>query len=768
MITKWSYIILSLFGVSLLRAQQWQIVNPLPWSNTSSSIFFIDSLTGWIAGNGGNILRTTDGGQKWKPLNTESKASLLDIFFVNERVGWAVGEISGRINVIPGTPPILIQDRYGTVEKTSDGGLTWTTLRVPLLRDATVPGFVYYTFVKVQFVSELHGFVLMNRGYICRTRDGGLTWSVHEVDTTAFHYSMTFISQEIGYIATNKGIYKTIDSGSSWQKVSDLPGTSVTFRNETNGWLGGSYLWRTTNGGMEWSVADSSLKGNVKVFFLDTTSAWASTSNGFFKTTDGGYTWNKIMDFSLGPISHFVFLSAQVGLATGSFGSLFRSEDGGVTWMDKKIDLIGGNLPFVTDIHSIKDDHVWITTTSQNARRELLSQILYSSNKGNTWTTQFSDAGSWFSDVYFIDSLRGIVAGRNGAFLLTTNGGRDWVKRSMGANGNLDAISFTDRLNGWLVEQATSTNIYRTRNAGELWTLQGSLSIQGLNSSLSKIFFSDSLNGWAVGGDQATEEGFIFRTSDGGKTWAQQFRRQVGFLADLFFIDSLKGWVVGSGVGYKYNISEGDGAILRTTDGGVTWQFQRRPIDEVFGYESVISLKSIFFVNESKGWAAGSPGAIIHTKDGGTTWMVQPSKSSFGDLRLFMTKEDEGWAVGDIGTILRYSSGGLTMINDWGVNPKVKPKQSFSASLCYPNPFNTYTRVEIIALSGDGSFRLRIYDVLGREVYTEQKQGRQNEKISFVWDGTNLSNGTIMPSGVYWLLIENEVEKQVKKLVLVR
>ncbi len=81
-------------------------------------------------------------------------------------------------------------------------------------------------------------------------------------------------------------------------------------------------------------------------------------------------------------------------------------------------------------------------------------------------------------------------------------------------------------------------------------------------------------------------------------------------LADLFFIDQANGWSVGD-----------RGVIWHTADGGVTWREQTSGVSS--------RLNSVFFLDASRGWAAGgesrpyarsTQGVLLQTTDGGATW----------------------------------------------------------------------------------------------------------------------------------------------------
>ena len=93
----------------------------------------------------------------------------------------------------------------------------------------------------------------------------------------------------------------------------------------------------------------------------------------------------------------------------------------------------------------------------------------------------------------------------------------------------------------------------------------------------------------AVGYDDSACE--IFRTSNGGKTWIRFVTpargRSTGpdglrlYLTDVVFADATHGWAVG------------DGTVISTTDGGVTWTKQSVGTDQGLGALSFVSPRMV-------------------------------------------------------------------------------------------------------------------------------------------------------------------------------
>ena len=174
--------------------------------------------------------------------------------------------------------------------------------------------------------------------------------------------------------------------------------------------------------------------------------------------------------------------------------------------------------------------------------------------------------------------------------------------------------------------------------AGDGWIWQNPLP-QG--TDLNDTHFVDESTGWAVGG-----AGTILKTTDGGATWQDRSYDGRAWLQSVWFDDEDTGWAVGA-----------FGTVISTTDGGETWSVQTLGAD--------VYLIGVHFVNEHSGWAVGGSEAvgggdvILATTDGGATWH---DRSHGGDHWLegvWFADEDTGWAVGGT-TILKTTDGGVS------------------------------------------------------------------------------------------------------------
>ncbi|MFL6229800.1 MAG: WD40/YVTN/BNR-like repeat-containing protein [Pyrinomonadaceae bacterium] len=142
-----------------------QVLGEYPFAQ---DLFFLDERSGWVVGDN-FIAHTSDGGQTWAHAQTPIANSLNDVFFTDERNGCAVGH-------------------EATILCTKDGGATWAKAAVNGLRDYQAP------LLSVAFTDKLHGWAVGGNGagddisfspslssyapsnIVLNTDDGGQTW----------------------------------------------------------------------------------------------------------------------------------------------------------------------------------------------------------------------------------------------------------------------------------------------------------------------------------------------------------------------------------------------------------------------------------------------------------------------------------------------------------------------------------------------------------------------------------------------------------------
>lgn len=265
----------------------------------------------------------------------------------------------------------------------------------------------------------------------------------------------------------------------------------------------------------------------------------------------------------------------------------------------------------------------------------------------------FAFQGEWVLwDAWLFDARRAIVVGYQGAILQTTDGGITWNSQPSGASKSLLGVYFSDSLHGWVV--GVGGTILHTIDGGSTWTRQAS----ELTANLAGVFSIDTSTAWAV--SEVDESGIIYHTTDGGATWTRQRTNVRTYFFDIFFTDTDTGTAVGGWSNHYRGGPYFSGYILRTVNGGDTWQLQ-------FHDTTMIGFQAVAFSDAFTGIVVGARGTILRTIDGGISWTRQISGTTV-DLRdVCFIGVDTGYAVGGEsfppyqgGTVLRTTDGGLT------------------------------------------------------------------------------------------------------------
>lgn len=139
---------------------------------------------------------------------------------------------------------------------------------------------------------------------------------------------------------------------------------------------------------------------------------------------------------------------------------------------------------------------------------------------------------------------------------------------------------------------------------------------------IERIYMTHASTGWAWGAQNASGETPLLRTLDGGHTWQTISPPREYIYYDGAFLDSLNAWLL------YYSAIDGTGGILRTNDGGLNWT--------LLPQKDEMKNAWIDFSSPTEGIAeTASLGAgnayITHysTTDGGNTWnpiaLNQPS-----------------------------------------------------------------------------------------------------------------------------------------------
>jgi len=229
-------------------------------------------------------------------------------------------------------------------------------------------------------------------------------------------------------------------------------------------------------------------------------------------------------------------------------------------------------------------------------------------------------------------------------------------------------------------------------------------------------------------------------------------------------------------------------SLYRSTDRGITWNKIRDGFTKYYVQKILAGRNGYLF-------AAGDEG-VFRSTDLGVTWTKTKSgmfwwmvTNSVGDLVVaspdtgnisLSTDNGESWrsiegpVEGDNGRQIAFDKNGYLLIgtrdgilyrNDLstlGISKDVEqlPK-GYDLDQNYPNPFNPVTTIDY-AIPQHSDVKVKIFDLLGREVAVLVNESKGAGKYSVQWDAS------AMPSGIYFYRLEANGRREIKKAILMK
>ncbi|MGI9519360.1 MAG: YCF48-related protein, partial [Pirellulaceae bacterium] len=317
----------------VICAAQWtDWPQPRSWQADAelTDICFVDRDLGWVTGDRGLLLKTSDGGRHWETLNLGIDCRLESVFFISDTHGW----VAGGYYHPQGTTSM------GVLFQTTDGGVTWKQLK-----GITIP-----KINQIRFISPHEGIAIgegnagQPAGYY-ETLDGGRSWAgithgeIRTWRTASFVGDSVVMAGDTGDLAVdregeirpayvvntepcvvrdlvmmddrygfavgdNGQVLQTQNGGLSWQPTElaqGLPTAKVDYRTlcqrGQSVWIAGCpghRIWRMHADQRQWQAAETHVRLPINcIHFVDDQYGWAVSGGGdVIHSSDGGSTWS--------------------------------------------------------------------------------------------------------------------------------------------------------------------------------------------------------------------------------------------------------------------------------------------------------------------------------------------------------------------------------------------------------------------------------------------------------------------------------------------
>jgi photosystem II stability/assembly factor-like uncharacterized protein len=354
----------------------------------------------------GSLVRTSDGGLTGTLVNAAAEATndegLLSVAFAGASTAVTVGEegrtfisdnggktfaspgysrlenVSGERRIRIGQSPLdayMALEEDGEIAATTDGGLSWSVLHVP----------VEGALADVAFPSTQVGYAVSSEGAFLKTTTAGRTWSIMQ-SLDGIPSAVLAPNDETVLVITNQGVFRSTDGGSTFQKLDPTvvigrrrgrlrTARLSTFDISNDAYLAGGAVFafgadlvhpeelfqnsvlESTDDGTHWSILPPPVPKEepYAISFLSPTTGYESSDGRLFFTRNRGRTWTKILSLGsntepLYPPENLSFSSVKDGYIFLNYErrnyepTLLRTENGGRSWTPEYIPFAIGQI----------------------------------------------------------------------------------------------------------------------------------------------------------------------------------------------------------------------------------------------------------------------------------------------------------------------------------------------------------------------------------------------------------------------------------------
>ena len=265
------------------HASKWQVVKEFDIATTVTTLFVknsniwafiekVDLSNPQLPVSKVILLKSNDGGKSFFK-NNAPNIYIINLFFASASHGWLI-------------------DKDGILYQTENGGSSWERVKFIISDDR-----VY----SVYFNNSLEGWLGGKPNF--KTIDGGKTWiRKHYPNNLSINAHVHYIDEKKAFakgssdLKSSSGLYETIDGGDSWTLVYHPIDHYINSFDTINGiniwYIDGKNLYQSNDSGKNWKIQRYDIEGQVLRFF-DTNHAVIAGNDGIWRTNDGGIQWSK-------------------------------------------------------------------------------------------------------------------------------------------------------------------------------------------------------------------------------------------------------------------------------------------------------------------------------------------------------------------------------------------------------------------------------------------------------------------------------------------
>jgi photosystem II stability/assembly factor-like uncharacterized protein len=325
------------------------------------------------------------------------------------------------------------------------------------------------------------------------------------------------------YVAAASGsLWKTTDGGIVFKPVFDsqrpysIGCVTIAPSNPHSVWVGtgennsqrsvsrGDGVYRSPAGGKTWKnmgLKNSEHIGKIIIHPLNENIVYVAAQGplwnpggdrGLYKTTDGGKTWNKVLeidentgvsDIAMDPRNPDVIYATSYQrrrhvytLINGGPGSaVYKSTDGGKSWRKLKNGLPGGDLGRIgITISPVNPDKLWVIVEAAEGK----GGIYRSTDRGESWTkvnSRVSVSPQYYNELFADPKDEETIYTMDTYSAWSDDGGKTWKRFSNTAKHVDDHVIWIDPGNTNHILMGCDGGLYESFNHGKTWDYKQNL-----------------------------------------------------------------------------------------------------------------------------------------------------------------------------------------------------------------------------------------------------------------------------------------------------
>jgi photosystem II stability/assembly factor-like uncharacterized protein len=469
------------------------------------------------------VLKSTDGGATWTATG----------------LNWAVTQTRriSRLLMDPSNSSLLIAATSNGIHKTTNGGTTWTQV-------STTSNFRDLEF---RPSAPATAYASRSNGQVYRSTNTGDTWTLLSggIPTSGSRVALGVTPANADYVyalyaASNGGfsaLYRSTDSGTSWVSMSTTPNllgwdagggdvggqgsydlaVAVSQSNPDEVYVGGVNNWKSTDGGVNWSIISMWYGGvgpaavhadqHDLSFVPGTTTLYAGNDGGIYRTVDGGTSWTwlggglrttQFYKLGVSQTDAAVLIAGAQDNGTKALSAGVWDDVIGGDGMECAVDFtnasimygsiyygafyksINGGASFFPITGSISEQGAWVTPFAVHPTDPAIlfagyTNVWKSTDAGGTWGIVGALSGGRLDNLVIAPSNPDVIYLSDGATLIkTTNGGAGWSTITSPTGNTITSLAIhpTNPDIIWLTASgyAAGAKVYVSTNGGSSWS----------------------------------------------------------------------------------------------------------------------------------------------------------------------------------------------------------------------------------------------------------------------------------------------------------